>query len=551
MRNKYFLYGFVLMLFIYSCGVNRSLKQSVDVSNFPQNSYEVVQQSDSIRTIGTNFLRQNKTGNWEVFVSGNPYEIGQKKGLLTKDLFHQQEHIFFAAVQNILGENKKTGFLNSFMRWFNRDIHDYIIPEYKAELFGLAESATDEFTTIAPAYQRTLYLHGAHDIGHAMTDLMVVGCSSFALWDEFSADGELIVGRNFDFYLDDAFAENKLIQIVQPEKGFAFLSIGWPGFLGVTSGMNAEGLTVTINAGKSTIPLKAKTPISLVVREILQYAKTIDEAIEIAKTKEVFVSESIMVSSAADRKAVLIEISPKKFDVKYPTQDYLISTNHFQSAQYQNDKRNIKQMNESHSMYRYAKLEEQIAELKPFDDQKVAKVLRDYTGLNEKNIGFGNEKALNQLLAHHAVIFRPEKKLVYVSSAPYNLGEFTVYDMSRLDENFSVNTDLIVEELKIPQDDFVNTQAFNDYEGYKVLRRFIHQKLEQKEIIPEVTIQHYIQLNPEFWEVYYDAGLNYIRQKKYDSAQEMFQMAKSKEVTTLPDVEKIDKQLKKLKNKVK
>ena len=61
----------------------------------------------------------------------------------------------------------------------------------------------------------------------------------------------------------------------------------------------------TINAGKSKIPHLAKTPISILTREILQYAKNIDQAIAIAKKRQVFVSESIMIGSANDKKAIL------------------------------------------------------------------------------------------------------------------------------------------------------------------------------------------------------------------------------------------------------
>lgn len=88
------------------------------------------------------------------------------------------------------------------------------------------------------------------------------------------------------------------------------MSVTWGGFTGVVSGMNEKGLTVTINAAKSEMPKGAATPVSMVAREIVQYAGNIDEAIAIARKRKMFVSESFLVGSAADNKAVLIEKRP-------------------------------------------------------------------------------------------------------------------------------------------------------------------------------------------------------------------------------------------------
>src|SRR5690606_12891824 len=230
-------------------------------------------------------------------------------------MYAQQEQIFFQQIKEMTGSTRKQRFLLQFLKWYHRDILQYIPQEYQVEIFGISRFATTSLDTVASGFQRALMLHGAHDIGHAMQDLMLVGCSSVTAKGMYSLDGSIWMARNFDFYVSDAFAHNKIISFVEPQNGFKYASIGWPGMLGVVSGMNEKGLAVTINAAKSSIPLKAKLPISRVVKEILQYAETIDEAIAIAQQKQVFVSESILVASAADNNSVIIELSPKKMGV--------------------------------------------------------------------------------------------------------------------------------------------------------------------------------------------------------------------------------------------
>ena len=247
--------------------------------------------------------------------------------------------------------------------FFNRKMHIHVTEEYKAEIYGVSGFALDEYDPFAPAYVRALYLHGAHDIGHALQDLMLVGCTSFAAWDFKTADGQLLIGRNFDFYVSDEFAEEKIAAFINPSEGHKFMMYTWGGMMGVVSGMNEKGLTVTINAGKSRIPLLAKTPISLVAREILQYAGTTAQAVEIAKKREVFVSEAIMVGSAAERKVILIEVAPHNFGVyEVSNTNQLICSNHFQSEEFLEDRRNNKARVESHTTYRFNRMQELLDE---------------------------------------------------------------------------------------------------------------------------------------------------------------------------------------------
>ncbi len=525
------------------CGTRNSVKHLPDIKQYSLEVPKVQKINDSTFSFNQNYLTKNKQQLWELYIKGNPLQLGYNNGALTQNLMQRQEEIFFSKVENFVPSKFKQNLLRGFLKWYNRKMYLNVRNDLQAELYGLSQYSSDQYDFIAPKFRRVMYLHGAHDIGHAMQDLAMVGCSSLAAWGDKSEDGDLLIGRNFDFYVGDDFAKNKLIEFVEPEEGIPYMSVSWPGLIGVVSGMNKEGITVTINAGKSKIPLTAKTPISFVTREILQFAKTIDEAIAIAKKRKVFVSESILVGSANDKKAVTIEVSPDNFGVyEVENSNTLVCTNHFQSAAYKDDKWNQKQIAESHSEYRYEKLQEFLNENKKLNPEKMAKILRDKSGLKEKSIGYGNEKAINQLLAHHAVIFSPEKRLVWVSSNPYQLGEFVCYDLNEIFSDKQLkNQRLAKSELNIAKDPFVGSQEYKNYEEFKTLST----QFDGKKLLSDEFINHYQSLNPDFWLVYYQAGKYYYDQKNYSKAKSEFEKALTKEITTIPDKKNVEKYLNK------
>ncbi|MCT2564380.1 C45 family autoproteolytic acyltransferase/hydolase [Chryseobacterium herbae] len=545
---------FFLIFSLMSCGVSKSIHHIPDISKYALETPKVNKINDSTFSFNQNYLTKNKQQLWELYIKGNPVQLGYNNGALTQNLMQQQEEIFFSKVEGFVPSKFKQKLLRGFLKWYNRKMYLNVREDYQAELYGLAQYSSDKYNFIAPKYLRNLYLHGAHDIGHAMQDLAMVGCTSLAVWNENTEDGQLLIGRNFDFYVGDDFAKNKLIEFVEPDTGIPYMSVSWPGMIGVVSGMNKEGITVTINAGKSKIPLTAKTPISLVTREILQYAKNIDEAIAIAKKRKVFVSESILVGSAHDKNAVIIEVSPQNFGVyKVENTSKVFCTNHFQSEAYKDDKRNQKHIVESHSEYRYEKLQELLEEKKKLNPEKMAAILRDKSGLKDQKIGYGNEKAINQLLAHHSVIFSPEKRLVWVSSNPYQLGEFVCYDLNEIFSGKKAAESLQAKTaLNIARDPFADSQEFENYEMYKMMSEEVSAATNSKDIfLTDDFIPHYLSLNPDFWLGYDQAGQYYYSKKEFANAKTAFEKALTKEITTVPDRKNVEKYLKKTLKKIK
>ncbi|MFQ7502610.1 MAG: C45 family autoproteolytic acyltransferase/hydrolase [Alistipes finegoldii] len=188
-----------------------------------------------------------------------------------------QEQVFVDQIREFIPSDGYLKFLRGLIVIFNRNLGRHVPEEYRREIYARSLYCSHDFDAIGTPYERQLNYHAAHDIGHAMSQYMLVGCSSFAAWGGASDDGKPVVGRNFDFYMGDDFTRNKIVTFCRPQAGHPFASIGWAGMIGVLSGMNDKGLTVTINAAKGPVPLGGD-PISILAREILQHAATIGEA---------------------------------------------------------------------------------------------------------------------------------------------------------------------------------------------------------------------------------------------------------------------------------
>ncbi len=522
--------------------IQNSIAESLERTTIDSNFY----------SINDNWLQKNENGLWEMYIEGSAYERGIINGKLSKELIYKQENAFVNQIKEMIPSERYLKFLKSFIAFFNRNIDEHIIEEYQQEIYGISRSASNQFSFIAPNYHRILNYHAAHDIGHALQNMNLVACTAFSGWDSRSADSSLIIGRNFDFYVGDEFAEDKIVLFCDPEKGHNFMIVTWGGMIGATSGMNDQGLTVTLNAAKSDIPYSAATPVSLVAREILQYASNIEEANEIAKKRKMFVSESLFIGSAKDSKTAIIEKSPDNQALFETENDYIICSNHFQSEELKKEEFTNAKTCDYATTYRYKRVEELLDQNPLLNINNVAKILRDQKGLKNENIGMGNEKAVNQLIAHHSIIFKPEELKVWVSTSPFQLGKYVCYDLNEVFAeaiNIKKSTIIYKDELTITADSFLYSSDYENFVRFKEIRAQIKEAIKTDTRIPDEAIifNEIIALNREFFETFVYIGDYFNNFEIKDKAVLAYKKALSKEIPNIYQRENILEKIKDLK----
>ncbi len=482
------------------------------------------------------WILRNPDGLWEMYVEGSPMERGASIGTLSQELIVAQEKAFVAQIEKMIPSKWLTKFLRVGIGIYNRNLGDYIPEENKEEIYAISQYASPEFNWIGNNYQRIMNYHSAHDIGHAVQVMGFVGCSALGVWDERSRDSALLIGRNFDFYVGDDFAKEKMVLFMNPDQGYKHALVTWGGMTGVVSGMNEKGLVVLLNAAPTGIPFSSATPVSILAREILQYACNIDEATALAQKRTTFVSEQFIIGSAADHRMVSIEKTPAQSALYAPGGSIAICTNQFQGKEFSQ----LEESRKTASGYRYKRMQELSDSIGVFDPQKMVGLLRDTKGLHGQDIGLGNEKSINQLIAHHSIVFQPAAKTFWISTAPYQEGKFLAYNLDSIFAKRGLlpsKTGMAMHTLTIAADTAFIQNELKNYTEFKRLMQ-----TDRTDITSE-QIRQMLARNPNSFEGYRFAGDCFFEREDYAKAQDYYRQALQKEIPNQAQRERIEEKM--------
>lgn len=171
-------------------------------------------------------------------------------------------------------------------------------------------------------------------VGNTVFDLkQMVLCSGIAVEKERSATGGGILARNLDYPPFGDIGQYTLVQVIRQGGGMlAYASVGFPGILGVLSGINEAGLALAIH---EVIDLKVGKrkynpqglPYALCYRMVLEKCQTVDEAKSFLEKLERTTTTNLLISDR--KKAAVFEVTPDKILVRPVEMGAVCCTNHF------------------------------------------------------------------------------------------------------------------------------------------------------------------------------------------------------------------------------
>lgn len=83
-----------------------------------------------------------------------------------------------------------------------------------------------------------------------------------------------------------------------------------------------------------------------------------------------------------------------------------------------------------------------------------------------------------------------------------------------------------------------------------MLSRQVEKAISVNKHLAPKMLEELQKLNPNYWQAYYLVGKYNYEKKYYRAALNAFEIAKTKEITTVPDQEQIDLYIKKIKRKL-
>ena len=138
-------------------------------------------------------------------------------------------------------------------------------------------------------------------------------CSGFALYGAATADGHMYHGRVLDYLRGMGLEQNAVVMVMQPDRGHAWVNVSYAGFVGSVTAMNEKHIAIGEMGGRGEGNWDGK-PMAQLLREVMEKASTIEEAVDIMRKGPRTCEYYYVISDGTSKRAVGIAATPEKFE---------------------------------------------------------------------------------------------------------------------------------------------------------------------------------------------------------------------------------------------
>lgn len=257
-------------------------------------------------------------------VEGTPEEMGEQAGQLLKPQLKRLLGLAPAMLKAIGYENRWEEMVR-----VSKDMESQFPADHRRELDALVKQAGVERDRLL--------------VGQTFADISKIGgCSTLIVEAERSATGAPLFGRNLDYPTFGFLERYTLVTVYRPKGKHAFVSVSFPGLIGVMSAMNDAGLAVaslesyTAKDGAPRFDPKG-VPYMLIFRRMMEECTTVEEAEKLLRSMPRTTMNNLAV---CDQKGgAVFEFTPKSVVVRRPESGVCPCTNHFRSDELSIDKK--------------------------------------------------------------------------------------------------------------------------------------------------------------------------------------------------------------------
>ena len=233
----------------------------------------------------------------QVSVSGTHYEMGLQYGVLLKEETRQM----VGSLYNVIGYySKEMGIPKELVYiYFKYKVNKLSknIPErFKEEMKGISDGSGIDISTI---YAISLF----DDLIHSMR------CSSILAETD---DNTIVHGRNEDLYFGMELGMEQIIVKYNPKGHNSFVSIAFPGFIGVSTGYNDKGLGYSHHSRFANNINYNGYPQSCISRMALEECSSLNDVLNFYKDKTIIVGDAHTWSDRDSLTGCIIETVPNE-----------------------------------------------------------------------------------------------------------------------------------------------------------------------------------------------------------------------------------------------